>query len=75
MINLLIKFCIDNWINEESGWVIDLINSEYLNVSTYAPLLGSSFIELPDKLKNSKKGLINFQMIIISIFYDVMLGI
>ena len=52
---------INNWINKASGWVVDLINSEYLNVSTYAPLLGISFIELPDKLNNPKKGLINLQ--------------
>ena len=56
-----ILYRIDNWINEGSRWVIDLINSEYLNVSMYAPLLGSSFIEFPDKLNNPRKGLINLR--------------
>ena len=50
---------IDNWINEGSRWVVDLINSEYLNISVYAPLLGSNFIELPNELSHPKKGLIN----------------
>ena len=52
---------IDSWINEKSGWIMHLINSEYLNVSTYALFLGGSFIELFDELKNPKKGLINLQ--------------
>ena len=56
-----ILYRIDNWINEGSGWVIDLINSEYLNIFAYVPLLGSSFIRLPDKLNHPKKGLINLQ--------------
>ena len=33
----------------------------YLNVSSYSPLIGSTYIELPDELKNSRKGLINIQ--------------
>ena len=52
-------FRLDSWINEGSGWVIERVNDQYLNISQYAPLVGSSFIELPKELKNSKKGLIN----------------
>ena len=52
---------IDNWINEGSGWIIESINGEYVNISMYSPLVGSTFVELPDKLKNSKKGLINIK--------------
>ena len=52
---------IDNWINEGSGWVINSINGEYVNTSGYAPLLWSSFIELPNELKNSREGLINIK--------------
>ena len=33
----------------------------YLNVSSYSPLIGSTYIELPDELKNSRRGLINIQ--------------
>ena len=52
---------LDNWINEGSGWIIELINSQYLNISTYVPLLGSSFIELPKESNNPKKGPINIR--------------
>ena len=30
-----ILYRIDNWINEGSGWIIELIESQYINVSTY----------------------------------------
>ena len=48
----------DNWINEESGWIIESINGEYVNISMYSPLIGNYFAELPSELKNLKKGLI-----------------
>ena len=44
-----------------SGWVIDRIDSHYINVTLYKPLNGSSYIELPMELRNSKKGLINMK--------------
>ena len=52
---------IENWINEGSGWIIESINGEYVNISMYSPLIGSTYIELPEKLKNSRKGLINIK--------------
>ena len=52
---------IDKWVSEDSGWVIDRIDSHYINVTTYTPLHGSSYIELPTELKNPKKGLINIK--------------
>ena len=52
---------IDNWINEESGWVDELIKSQYINVSTYRPLSGSSYVKLPAELSSSRKGLINIK--------------
>ena len=52
---------IDNWINEGSGWIVEFIESQYINISTYRPLSGRSYIKLPVKLRNSKKGLINIQ--------------
>ena len=54
-------FRLDNWINEGSGWVIERVNDQYLNISQYSQLVGSSFIELPKELKNPKKGLINLR--------------
>ena len=52
---------IDKWVSEGSGWVIDRIDSHYINVTTYTPLHGSSYIELPMELRNPKKGLINIK--------------
>ena len=47
-------FCrIDNWINEGSGWVIESIDAKYVNISVFSPLSGSTYIELPGKLRNS----------------------
>ena len=52
---------IDNWINKGFGWIIELIESQYINISTYRPLSGSSYMNLPDELKSPRKGLINIQ--------------
>ena len=56
-----ILYRIDNWINEGSGWVVELIESQFINVSTYRPLSGSSYVKLPAELRSSKKGLINIK--------------
>ena len=45
---------IDNWINEGSGWVIESVDAEYLNISI-------SIIELPRRLGNSMKDLPNIK--------------
>ena len=52
---------IDKWVSESSGWAINHIDSHYINVTTYKPLHGSSYIELPTELRNPKKGLINIK--------------
>ena len=56
-----ILYRIDNWINEGSGWIVELIKSHYINVSTYKPLSGSSYVKLAAELKGSKKGLISIK--------------
>ena len=56
-----ILYMIDAWINEGSGWIVESIESQYINISTYRPLLGSSYIDLPIELKSPKKGLINMK--------------
>ena len=56
-----ILYRIDAWINKGSGWVIESIESQYINISIYRPLVGSSYIDLPVELKHSKKGLINIK--------------
>ena len=57
------KFCteFDNWINEGSGWIFELRKSQNINISTYRPLSGSSYIKLPAELRSPKKGLINIK--------------
>ena len=52
---------IDKWISEGSGWTIDTIDGHYLNIATYKPLNGSSYIEQPIELQNPAKGLINIK--------------
>ena len=52
---------IDNSINELSDWIAESIESQYINISTYRPLSGSSYMNLPDELRNLKKGLINIK--------------
>ena len=46
---------IDVWINNGSGWIIELIESQYINISIYRPLSGSSYMDLPVKLKVQEK--------------------
>ena len=57
-----IIFKLENWIWHGSGWIVEKIVSQYLNISSYLPLSGSSYCELPKKLSNSMKGLINIQI-------------
>ena len=52
---------LDAWINKRSGWIIESVESQYINISTHRPLVGSSYIDLPIELKNPKKGLINIK--------------
>ena len=50
---------IAQWISEGSGWTIQSIENHYFNIVNYSPLKGSSYIKLPQELKN--RGLINLQ--------------
>ena len=52
---------IEIWISEGSGWTIDKVDSNYVNIVACQPLNGSSYIDLPDELKNSKNRLINIE--------------
>ena len=52
---------IEKWVSEGSGWTINHIDSHYINVTSYQPLHRLSYLELPAKLRNSKKGLINIK--------------
>ena len=46
---------IDVWINKGSGWNVESIESQYINISTYRPLSGSSYMDLPVELKVQEK--------------------
>ena len=54
---------IDNWVNKGSGWVTESIDAEYVNISVFSPLIGSTYVELPRRLKTSMNGLINIKNI------------
>ena len=51
----------DAWTNEGSGWIAESVESQYINISTYRPLLGSSYVTLSIELRNPRKGLINIK--------------
>ena len=56
-----ILYRIDVWINEGSGWIVESVEFQYTNISTYRPLSGSSYMDLPVELKSLRKGLINIK--------------
>ena len=64
---------IDVWINNGSGWIIELTEYQYINISR--PLSGSSYMDLPIELKSPRKGLINIKNNYKNFFYGVMLDI
>ena len=47
--------------SEGPGWITDKIENIWINISNYDPLACSSYIPLPSKLNNPKKGLINIK--------------
>ena len=69
-----ILYRIGNWINEGSGWIVELIESQYVKISSYRPFSRSSYVQLPVELRSSKKGLINITNNDQKAFYGAMLG-
>ena len=47
-----ILYMTDVWINNGSGWINELIESQYTNISTYRTLSGSSSMDLPVELRS-----------------------
>ena len=70
-----ILYRIDNWINEGSGWIVETIKSQCINISTYRLLIGSSYVKLPAELRSPKQGLINIKKRIKNVFFGIMLDI
>ena len=56
-----IMFRLENWISHGSGWNVDNILNQFLNISSYKPLSGSTYCKLPKELLHPIKGLINIQ--------------
>ena len=56
-----ILYMADVWINKGSGWNVESIESQYINISTYRPLSGSSYMDLPVELRSPRKGLISIK--------------
>ena len=62
-----ILYRVDNCINERSGWIVESIECQYINISTYRPLsssyvkLGSFYVKLPVELRSPRKRLINIK--------------
>ena len=52
---------IDVWINKGSGWNVESSESQYINISTYRPLSGRSYMDLPVELRSPREGLINIK--------------
>ena len=70
-----IIFRLEQWISHGSGWNVEEIVSQYLNISSYLPLSESTYCKLPKELKNSMKALINIQIMIADVFCGAMLDI
>ena len=48
-------------LGQGSGWIIDSVIDNSINISKYNPLAGSSYIKLPKELEHPKKDLITIQ--------------
>ena len=70
-----ILYMIDVWINKGFGWNVESIESQYINISTYRPLSGSSYMDLPVELRSPRKWLINIRNKDQKCFLGVMLEI
>ena len=49
-----VLYRINNWINDRSGCIVELIESQYINILTYRTLSGIS-CRIACKIKGSKK--------------------
>ena len=50
-----ILYMIHVWINNGSGWNVESIESQYINISTYRPLSESFYMNLPVELRSPRK--------------------
>ena len=52
---------IARWLPEGSGWRFELVLSHNINIVSYFPLRGTSYIELPKELRHPSKTLVNLK--------------
>ena len=52
---------IAGWLSNCSGWTVESIDDQHINIVKYKSLKRSSYIKLPSELRNSAKLLINLQ--------------
>ena len=52
---------LENWVSLGSGWIIEETVNQYLNISSYLPLSGSTYVKLTAELQHPMKGLINIK--------------
>ena len=52
---------IDVWINEGFHWIVESVESQQIEISTYRPLSGIFYMNLPVELESPRKGLINIK--------------
>ena len=64
-----VLFRIENCVNRGSGWIVEIVDAEYVKISVYSPLPRSTYIKLHCELKNSMKGLINIKKMTINVFF------
>ena len=50
-----IIYRLDSWISNGSGWIVEEIYSQYLNISSCFPLNGNTYIKLPVELRHPMK--------------------
>ena len=51
---------LEKWTKRGSGWVVDRVQTLWLNIANYQPFKGESFIKLPKRFKDKQFG-VNIQ--------------
>ena len=70
-----ILYSTERWVNERSGWIVELMESRYINISTYRSLSGNYYVKLPTQLRSPKKVESRSKITIKKVFFGVTLGI
>ena len=52
---------IGQWLSKGSGGTVESVDKHYVNIVKYKSKKGSSYIQLPEELQNSSRGLVNMK--------------